>query len=287
MAEISAALVKQLRDRTSAGMMDCKKALQECGADMEKAVDWLRQKGLSKAAKRAGRATSEGVIASVVASDNRAAAMVEVKCETDFVTRSERFQAFAARVGRLVFDQKPETAKALVPLLGDESNDQIATIGENISVGRPAHMEASGEGIVSCYIHATGKIGVLAELACARPETAQKRAFFDLGRNVAMQVAASAPVALDAASLDPALVAREREVFRQKTLDEGKPAQIVEKIVDGRIQKFYKEVCLLEQPYIRDDSICINDLLASESKSLGDEVRVKRFVRLQLGEDNE
>jgi elongation factor Ts len=287
MAEISAALVKKLRDRTSAGMMDCKKALQECEGDLEKAVDWLRQKGLSKAAKRAGRATSEGVISSVVAPDNQAASMVEVKCETDFVTRSERFQAFAARAGKLVFDQKPADTAALVALIGDELNDQIATIGENISVGRPASMVVTGTGIISCYVHATGKIGVLVELSCAKPETVKNQAFYDLGRNIAMQVAASVPVALDAASLDPALVERERAVFRQKTLDEGKPANIVDKIVDGRIQKYYQEACLLEQAYIRDDSLRIKDLLKQEAKALGEEFHVKRFLRLQLGEDSE
>ena len=286
MAEISAAQVKQLRDRTSAGMMDCKKALQECGGDLEAAVDWLRQKGLSKAANKAGRATSEGVIASKVAADNSFAAMVEVKCETDFVSRGERFQAFASDVITTVFDKKPADTDALMGILGDAVNNQIATLGENISVGRVAHMQVAGTGIISCYIHANGKIGVLVEMRCGKAETVTSPAFAELGRNIAMQVAAASPAALDSSCVDPALVAREREVFRQKTLDEGKPAAIVDKIVEGRIQKFFQEVCLVEQGYIRDDKVTIKALLQEQGKALGDELAIVRFTRLQLGEDN-
>jgi elongation factor Ts len=287
MADISAALVKKLRDRTSAGMMDCKRALQECEGDMERAVDLLRRKGLAKAATRAGRVTSEGVIVSVTAPDNSAASMVEVRCETDFVTRSDRFQAFAKYAGQVAYDRKPADAEALADLVRDRLNDEIATIGENISLGRLARLEIFGPGLVSCYVHATGKIGVLVELACTRTETAKEQALSVLGRNIAMQVAASSPAATDRDSLDPALVERERVVLRQKTLDEGKPAAIVEKIVEGRISKFYQEVCLLEQPYIRDDKISIRDLLQQEGKTLNDTVRIARFLRLQLGEDAE
>lgn len=286
MAEISAAQVKQLRDRTSAGMMDCKKALQECGGDLETAVDWLRQKGLSKAANKAGRATSEGVIASKVAPDNSFAAMVEVKCETDFVSRGDRFQAFAADVINIAFDKKPADNAALMSLLGDAVNNQIATLGENISVGRVVHMQVSGTGIISCYIHANGKIGVLVEMSCTKADTVKNAAFMELGRNIAMQVAAASPAALDSSCIDPVLVAREREVFRQKTLDEGKSAAFVDKIVDGRIQKFFQEVCLIEQGYIRDDKVSIKALLKEQGKALGDELGIVRFTRLQLGEDN-
>ncbi len=286
MADISAADVKKLRDRTSAGMMDCKKALQECSGDMETAVDWLRQKGLSKAANKAGRATSEGVIASKVAADNSFAAMVEVKCETDFVARGDRFQAFAKEMAELVYDKKPADAEALQGMLGSKVTDQIATLGENMSVGRPAHMAVSGSGVISCYIHATGKIGVLVELGCAKADTVKNPALMDLARNIAMQVAAANPAALDPSNIDPALVAREREVYRQKTLDEGKPANIVDKIVDGRIQKFFQEVCLVEQAYIRDDKLTIKALLKEQGKAMGDELAIKRFTRLQLGEDN-
>ncbi len=286
MAQISAAQVKELRERTSAGMMDCKKALEENNGNVEAAIDWLRQKGLSKAAKKAGRATSEGVVAHKVAADNRRAVLVEVKCETDFVSRGDKFQDFAKSVADKVFAGAPKDEAGLAALVGDELNNQIATLGENMSIGRFADFAVQGEGLVSCYVHSTGKIGVLVELACAKADTAGKPETMELARNIAMQVAAAAPASLDRESIDPALVEREREVFRQKTLDEGKPANIVEKIVEGRIQKFYQEVCLVEQPYIRDDKVTIRGLLDQQGKALGDSLCVRRFVRLQLGEDN-
>ncbi len=284
MAEISAAMVKELRERTSAGMMDCKKALQECNGVMEEAIDWLRQKGLSKAAKKAGRATSEGLVASKIAADNTAAALVEVMCETDFVSRGEKFQAFAAGVAAKVFDQNPADADALMALAGDDLNNQIATLGENMSLGRFAVFKAAQPGLVGVYVHSNGKIGVMVELGVTNAATLGKPGLLELARNLAMQVTATGSVALDASCLDPELVERERAVHRQKTLDEGKPANIVDKIVEGRIQKYYQEVCLMEQAYIRDDKVNIKTLVNNECKSLGDTVTVRRFVRLQLGE---
>lgn len=285
MAEITAAMVKELRERTAAGMMDCKNALKECDGGIEAAIDWLRQKGLSKAAKKAGRATSEGVVASAAAADNAKAAIVEVMCETDFVSRGEKFQAFAKQVSQVVFDKTPADTEALLALLGDEVNNQIATLGENISIGRLAVYAVDGNGTIGLYVHANGKIGVLVELGCEKAETAKNPKLQELARNVAMQVAAACPAAVDPECLDPALVEREREVFRQKTLEEGKPANIVDKIVDGRIRKFYEEVCLISQAYIRDDSKSIQALLAEEGKAMGDKLSIRRFVRFQLGED--
>ncbi|SBW11173.1 Elongation factor Ts [uncultured delta proteobacterium] len=284
MAEITAAMVKELRDRTAAGMMDCKNALKECEADIEKAIDWLRQKGLSKAAKKAGRATSEGVVASVAAPDNSKSAIVEVMCETDFVSRGDKFQAFAKSVGKTVFDKEPADTAALLAILGDDVNNQIATLGENISVGRLAVYTVAGNGTIGTYVHANGKIGVMVELACEKAETAKNAKLQELARNLAMQVAAASPAAVDPGCLDPALVEREKEISRQKTLEEGKPANIVEKIVEGRIRKFYEEVCLINQAYIRDDSKSIQALLQEEGKAMGDTLSIKRFVRLQLGE---
>ncbi len=282
--EISAKLVKELRDRTQAGMMDCKKALQECGGELEPAIDWLRQKGLSKAAKRADRATSEGVVAHKLAADNSAAAIVEVMCETDFVSRGEQFQTFAQSVADKVFAGKPANHDAVLALAGEGLNDLIAATGENMSIGRHSYMAVQGNGIIGCYIHSNGKIGVLVEFACTKPETAKKPEFLELAKNVAMQVAAANPASLDKGSLDKALIEREREVYRQKTLDEGKPANIVDKIVDGRINKFYQEVCLLEQPYIRDDKMSITDVVNACAKAIDDKITVKQYVRIQLGE---
>lgn len=285
MADITAALVKELRERTSAGMMDCKKALQECEGVMEAAIDWLRQKGLSKAAKKAGRATSEGLIGLKIAPDNSVAAMAEVLCETDFVARGDKFKAFAADVATKVFDNNPADEEALAALAAEELNNQIATLGENMSVGRFARFAAEQPGLVGAYVHSNGKIGVLVELGVKNADTLQKPELLELARNLAMQVAATGSVALDPACLDPALIERERDVYRQKTLDEGKPANIVEKIVEGRIQKFYQEVCLMEQAYIRDDKVSIKNLVKDQCKCLGDEITVRRFARLQLGEN--
>ena len=286
MANITAAMVKELRERTSAGMMDCKKALEESDGDMEKAIDWLRQKGLSKAAKKAGRATSEGAIAQKIAPDNSVAAFVEVMCETDFVSRGDKFQAFAAEVAATVFDKKPADSAALDALMGDALANQIATLGENMSIGRFARIQAEAPGLVGTYVHSNGKIGVMVELGCKKAETLAKPGLLELARNLAMQVTAAGAASLDAASLDPALIERERAVFRQKTLDEGKPANIVDKIVDGRIQKFYQEVCLMEQAYIRDDKVTVKALVKDQGKALDDEIAVRRFVRLQLGESS-
>ncbi len=284
MATITAGMVKELRERTSVGMMDCKKALEENDGNMEASIDWLRQKGLSKAAKKAGRATSEGQIGSKFAPDNTIVAIVEVKCETDFVSRGDQFQGFAAQVAATVFDKNPADAAALLALEGDGLNSQIATLGENMSIGRFCRMQVQGQGVIGCYIHTNGKIGVLVEMSCKKAETAKNPQLLELAKNLAMQITAANSVALDAASLDPTLVQRERDVFRQKTLDEGKPANIVDKIVEGRIQKFYQEVCLLEQVYIRDDKVTIKELVAQQGKALGDELTVARFVRFQLGE---
>lgn len=285
MSNITAAMVKELRERTSVGMMDCKNALAECQGDMEAAIDLLRQKGLSKAAKKAGRATSEGLIGLRLAEDNSAAAMAEVLCETDFVARGDQFKAFAADVAAKVFEADPKDAEALSSLVGDALNNQIATLGENMSVGRFARYSATGPGLVGSYIHSNGKIGVLVELGVKNAASAGRPELLELARNLAMQVAATGTAAIDAAGLDPALVERERAIFRQKTLDEGKPEQMVDKIVDGRIKKFYQEVCLLEQAYIRDDKVSISELIKDTGKSLGDEISVRRFTLFKLGEN--
>ena len=286
MADITASMVKELRERTSVGMMDCKKALQECDGNMEGAIDWLRQKGLSKAAKKAGRTTSEGLIGIKSAPDNSIVALAEVLCETDFVARGDQFKAFAADVAAKVYDNDPADAAALEALAGEGLTQQIATLGENMSLGRFVRFAAEQPGLVGSYIHSNGKIGVLVELGVKNAATLARPELLELARNLAMQVAATGTVALDPACLDPAIIEREREVYRQKTLDEGKPENIVDKIVDGRIQKFYQEVCLMEQAYIRDDKVIIKNLVKDQCKCLGDEVTVRRFVLLKLGDNS-
>ncbi|MDL2207221.1 translation elongation factor Ts [Desulfovibrio sp. OttesenSCG-928-M16] len=284
MANITAAMVKELRERTSVGMMDCKNALAECQGDMEAAIDWLRQKGLSKAAKKAGRTTSEGLIGLKMSDDNSAAAMVEVLCETDFVARGDKFKDFAADLAARVHKNDPQDAEALAALVGEDLNNQIATLGENMSLGRFVRFEAQQPGLVGAYIHSNGKIGVLVELGVKNAASLGRPELMELAKNLAMQVAATGTAALCPEDLDPELVERERQIYRQKTLDEGKPENIVDKIVDGRINKFYQEVCLMEQAYIRDDKVNIKTLVLDQGKSLGDEISVRRFALLKLGE---
>ncbi|MBO5490548.1 MAG: elongation factor Ts [Desulfovibrio sp.] len=280
---ITASMVKELREKTGAGMMDCKKALVEVDGDMEKAVDWLRQKGMAKAAKKSGRATSEGLVTVAVSADGKDIAMASLRCETDFVARGEQFQTLAANVAKAVLDKAPADADALQAAIGEEVTQLIASVGENMQLGAFArHSMKSDSEVVGRYIHANGKIGVMVFLECGTPAGAGNAAVQELAKNLAMQVAATNPMALDAAGLDQAAVAREREVYRQKAMEEGKPAQIVEKIADGAVKKFQKEVCLMEQPYIRDDKKSIADVVREAAKAAGDDIRVTGFERIQL-----
>ncbi len=283
MAAISAQMVKELRDKTGAGMMDCKKALQENDANVEKALDWLRQKGIAKAAKKVGRATSEGLVTMASSADGKTVAMTALCCETDFVARGEQFQSFAASISQLVLEKNPADTTALEALLGDTLQSQIATVGENMTLGDFARFEAAGNNAIGVYIHANSKIGVLVELACNKAESATCDAVKELGKNIAMQIAATTPLAVGPDALDQSVVEREREIYRQKALEEGKPENILEKIVEGAVKKFYKESCLVEQPYIRDDKKTIADVLNDAGKQAGDSISIVRFARINLG----
>ena len=280
---ITAQLVKELRDMTAAGMMDCKKALVEVEGDLEKAVDWLRQKGMAKAAKKSGRATSEGLVTVAASADGMHIAMGSLLCETDFVARGEQFQTMATRVTQVILEKAPADAAALEALLGEEVTQLIASVGENMQLGKFARFsKKSANDVVGQYVHANSKIGVLVYLTCGKAESAAKPEVLELAKNLAMQVAAASPLALDAASLDQAAVEREREVYRQKALEEGKPAQIVEKIADGAVKKFQKEVCLMEQPYIRDDKKSMTEVVREVAKAAGGDIKVAGFSRIQL-----
>ena len=280
---ITAQLVKELRDMTAAGMMDCKKALVEVEGDLEKAVDWLRQKGMAKAAKKSGRATSEGLVTVAASADGMHIAMGSLLCETDFVARGEQFQTMATRVTQVILEKAPADAEALDALLGEEVTQLIASVGENMQLGKFARFSKKGANdVVGQYIHANSKIGVLVYLTCGKAESATKPEVLELAKNLSMQVAAASPLALDASCLDPAAVEREREVYRQKAIEEGKPAQIVDKIADGAVKKFQKEVCLMDQLFIRDDKKTIADVVREAGKTIGDEIKVTGFERIQL-----
>lgn len=260
-------MVKDLRDRTGAGMMDCKKALAECDGDEEKAIAWLREKGLSKAAKKAGRATAEGLITIVTADDGKSAAMSELKCETDFVAKNEEFIALAGNIARLALAQKTSELEAL-PAEATDLTGLIGKIGENMQTGRLAYAEVSGEGQVGTYVHSNNKLGVLVELTGqVTPE---------LAKDIAMQVAATNPLCVTPEQIPAEALAQEKEIYLNQAKEEGKPAQIAEKIVEGRIRKYYQEVCLREQAFIKDDKKTIKDLL-------GKNADIVRFYRFAVG----
>ncbi len=288
MADITAALVKDLRERTGAGMMDCKAALTESNADMDAAIDWLRAKGLSKAAKKADRAAAEGLIAGIVSDDGKTGALIELNAETDFVAKNETFQAAAreiAKVGLTV--EGVEAIGAAKTAKGEAVSDlvtgMIATIGENMRVRRSARLTVS-QGAVALYLHnaqgeGVGKLGVLVAM-----EGADAAVLKDVGRRIAMHVAATGPLALSPADLDPAVVEKEREIQTQMAVESGKPREIAEKMVEGRIRKWQEEVVLLKQPFVMNPDQTIDQLVADTAKQLGSPVTVTAFVRFALGD---
>ncbi len=277
---ISASLVKELRDKTAAGMMDCKKALEESDGDLEKALDWLRQKGLSKAAKRADRATSEGIVSTHIAADQKEGYILGVACETDFVALGDMFVALVAKATDLFVKSGKDNFETAD--MQDEISNAVASIGENITIDKSAHYKASSpNGIIGSYVHANKKLGVLIEMTADKAVDNTKLA--ELAKNIAMQIAAANPLAVDPSTLDAEVVEREREVYRQKAREEGKPDNIIEKIAEGAVQKYYKESCLLNQMYIRDDKLSIAQLLQNEGKALGATIGIAKFARIQLG----
>ena len=288
MAEITAVSVKELRERTGAGMMDCKKALAENNGEMETAVDWLRAKGLSAAAKKAGRTAAEGLVG--VAVSGTRGAVVEVNSETDFVAKNDQFQGFVRDVSKLVLT----TGSDIVALgasaypsggtVTDALTNNIATIGENQSLRRAAVLEVA-QGVVVSYVHNAaapnmGKIGVLVGLESA----ASTDALTALGKQLAMHIAAANPLALNADSLDPELLTRERAIAVEKAAESGKPAAIIEKMVDGTMAKFAKENALLSQLFVIDGKTPIADIVAGAGKDAGSPITLKGFERFQLGE---
>jgi elongation factor Ts len=288
MAEITAASVKELRERTGAGMMDCKKALAETGGEMEAAIDWLRAKGLSAAAKKAGRTAAEGLVG--VAVEGKRGAVVEVNSETDFVAKNELFQDFVKNVAKLALQHGTDVevlGAAQYPEGGtvqEKLTDNIAKIGENQSLRRAALVEVS-EGAVVSYVHnqvapGMGKIGVLVALESAAPA----ETLTQLGKQIAMHVAAAHPLALSAEELPPELIERERAIAREKAKESGKPQNIVEKMVEGGLAKFRKEHSLLTQLFVMDNKTPVAEVVSSAAKDAGTGIQLIGFVRFQLGE---
>lgn len=304
MTEISAKMVMDLRKMTGAGMMECKKALTETGGDVEASVDLLRTKGLAKAAKKADRAANEGII-SILRKDKNDGVMVMINCETDFVSRNDDFRSMVDEFsqfflnadlpegvsGKLGDAEALEEVKAMNfkdgKSFGDAMTEAVAKVGENIQLGAlVAERSDSPQDFLQEYKHGA-RVGVLVCLTTGKPETHDNEKFLELAKDLAMQIAAATPQvpqSVDRSGVDPDVVKRERDVLIAQAKEEGKPAEIAEKMVEGRINKFYGEVCLLEQPFIKDDKKKVKDIIDAVAKEVGDSITVARFHRVQMGE---
>jgi elongation factor Ts len=311
MAEISAQLVKQLRERTGAGMMDCKKALVEANGDLPAAEIILRKKGIASASNKESRSAKQGLISAFISANGRLGVLVEVNCESDFVARTSDFQTLAADIAAHIAESKPthvrvedvtEAERANIKAhemlydqkfakdgntVGEMVKTKIAKLGENIVVSRFTIFEAPGDGVIGHYIHTGSQIGVLLEVATAKTEAAGKEEFKTFLRDLAMQVAAAHPQVVSREQLPADLVAKELEIQRDRVRAEGKPEKMLDKIAEGRMSKFYEEVCLLEQPFIRENTISVTDLIKTASGKIGGAIAVSRFVRYKVGDSGD
>jgi elongation factor Ts len=310
MAEISAQLVKQLREKTGAGMMECKKALVEANGDIAEAEVILRKRGITAAGKKEMRSTKQGLIGSFISEDGKSGALVEVNCESDFVARTEDFKTLTADVAAHIAETKPKTVRLEDVTEAERANfkqhhalyeqkftkDQntsvrevvktkIAKLGENINVSRFVVYELNHNGVVGTYIHTGGQIGVLLEVHTGSPATAQQSEFKTLVHDIAMQVAAAHPQCVGKGDVAADLLDKEREIQKERARGEGKPEKMLDKIVEGRMSKFYEEICLLEQPFIRENTISVVELIRTAGGKLGDNgITVTRFVRYKVGD---
>ena len=291
----TAADVKTLRERTGCGMMDCKKALSECDGDMEKAIEILREKGLAAAAKKSGRIAAEGVVEAFISEDGKTGVLLEVNSETDFVAKNEDFRAFVTDVAAHIAAKNPccvkeegcdsclldqKFFKDETKTIGDMLTDKIATIGENMNIRRFERYE----GIVNAYIHGGGRIGVLVNFKLEDEAKAADSAFKEYANDIAMQIAAANPSFLDKDSVPAETVEKEKEILMAEAVNEGKPANIAEKMVNGRIAKYYKEVCLVEQPFIKDGDKTVSQLTKEVAQAIGTGIEIVKFARFEKGE---
>ena len=277
MAEITASAVAKLREITSAGLMDCKKALVEANGELEAAVDILRKKGQASADKKAGRDAKEGVIAAHIAPGAKVGVIGEVNCETDFVARNEGVLAFCDEVARKI------AANPQADLEADRVA-AVAKIGENVRINRHQRIDVAGNGLVSAYIHTGAKVGVLVEVGCNNAETTQREEFKQLVRDITLQIAAAHPETVSRESVSPEVIAKEREIAAQSDRLKGKPAQAMEKILQGMIEKFFQTHCLVDQGFVKNPDMTVQQHVGTVSKVLGDEITIRRFLRFQVGE---
>lgn len=286
MANISAQLVKELREMTGSKMMDCKKALVETDGNIEKAVEFLREKGLADASKKSGRVAAEGIVKTYISDDKKSGAVLEFNCETDFVALNEEFIGFADKLAKIVVETSVTTVEEILnqkvdgeSIVSESLKALIAKLGENMSVRRFTKFSIEN-GIVKSYIHGGGRIGVLVEVACDK----DSEVLDEVAKEVCMQIAAANPLFLSKDDVDTESMEKEKEIYRVQALNEGKPENIVEKMVIGRINKYFKEVCLLEQPWVKDADKSITKFVEEKSKEVGSPITVTRFVRYERGE---
>ncbi len=285
---ISAELVKQLREKTGAGMMDCKKALEETGGDFEKAVEFLRKKGAAVAAKRAERTANEGLVITRLSDDSRTAAIVEVNCETDFVARSDAFVELANKIADLVFSNEfknfDELSNAKVNGLTvtDLINEAVGKIGEKIQVSRFKKVRIDNGSIVD-YIHPGSKLGVLVIFEYSKTVPSNFRTF---ARDIAMQVAAMRPMTISRDLVDKSIIEKEIEIYKTQARNEGKPEQVLDRIAQGKLDKFFQEICLLEQPFVKDGSKAVGEIIKSYNETNTTDIVVKEFIRYHLADEN-
>lgn len=276
MAEITAALVGKLREMTNAGLMDCKKALLETQGDMDAAVDVLRKKGVATAAKKASRETREGVIAQYIQTGSRLGVLLEVNCETDFVAKNQVFREFCDQLAKELAVNPATDVEAL-------RTAQVAKIGENIKVSRHQRWEVNEHGMLAAYIHTGAKVGVLVEVGATRDATTSHDDFKQLVKDITLQIAAANPVAVSRELVDAAIVAKEKEIAAEQV--KGKPAQAIAKIVEGKLEKFFQGVCLLDQGFVKKNAeITVKEHISQIEKVVGDTILVRRFIRFQVGE---
>ena len=287
---ISASIVKELRDKTSAPMMDCKKVLTETNGDLEASIKLLRERGIMKSAKMSDRAANEGVITARINPGATSGLLLEVNCETDFVSKNESFQAFVGEIAdALAASKAADHEAALAHQHGEQTIEdtikaKVGEVGENLQFRKYVRYDAASGGVVASYIHLGGKVGVLIEVGTTKPETAGTDTFKEVIKDLTLHIAASAPKGLSRDDIPAEIVDAEREIFRARLVDSGKPANIIENILVGQIGKFFAESCFLEQGFVKDPDITIAKLLEAKGKELGDTLTVTRFVRFGLGE---
>jgi elongation factor Ts len=287
---ITAATVKELRDKTNAGMMDCKRALEETNGDLDAAITLLREKGIAKAAKKADREANEGTITARISADGKSGILLEVNCETDFVSKNENFQGFVASIADALIGSNAADLAAANAVnsnglsIEDTIKAKITEIGENMLFRKYVRFEAQGEGAIASYIHMGGKVGVLVEVGTTNAATAATEGFRDLIKDITLHIAALNPRGLAREDISAEVVAAEEAIFRAQMIEQGKPEAMLDKILPGMMKKFFAENCLLEQGFVKDPSISVKGLLEAKGKELSDTLTLRRYVRFGLGE---